>query len=157
MNANYLEKVKTIDAIVNANYECLCGEPGEPRNWDLYRYLFHPEGKLIRYEKDFTDGILRPQFLSADDYINGIGHWIETKRKTGFYENEAHKVVDVFGNIAQVFSTYQSFHTKDDVEPYTRGINGFQLLYHEDRWWILSLFWQRETDEFPIPEKYLRS
>lgn len=155
MKKEYLEKVKTIDAIIEANYECLGGEPGEPRNWELYKYLFHPEGKLIRYEKDFTDGVLRPQFLSPDDYINGIGNWIETKRKTGFYEDEAHKVVDVFGNIAQVFSTYQSYHSKDDEVPYTRGINSFQLLYHKERWWILSLFWQRETDELPIPEKYL--
>ena len=114
-------------------------------------------GKLIRYEKDFTDGILRPQFLSPDDYINGIGNWMDTKRKTGFYENEVHKEVHAFGNIAEVFSTYQSFHTEEEMEngtPYTRGINSFQLLYHQERWWILSLFWQRETEEFPIPEEF---
>jgi len=159
MEEKYLNSVKSIDSIIAANYTILGGEPGEARDWDLYKFLFHPDGKLIRHEKDFTDGVLRPQFLTPEDYVNGIGKWMETKRKTGFYENEVHKSVHAFGNIAQVFSTYQSFHTKDEMAnntPYTRGINSFQLLYHLDRWWILNLFWQRETPEFPIPEKFLR-
>jgi hypothetical protein len=27
----------------------------------------------------------------------------------------------------------------------------FQLVFANDRWWILSTLWQRESNEFPIP------
>jgi hypothetical protein len=158
MEEKYLKSVESIDSIIETNYIILGGEAGEARDWDLYRTLFHPDGRLIRYEKDLKDGVLRPQFLSVDDYINTTGKWLNTGKKTAFYENEAHKEVHAFGNIAQVFSTYQCFNSKEDMEnnkPYTRGINSFQLLYDQDRWWILNLFWARETPELPIPEKFL--
>ena len=158
MEEKYLKSVESIDNIIETNYIILGGEPGETRDWDLYKFLFHPDGRLIRYEKDITDGVLRPQFLSVDDYINTTGEWLNTGKKTAFYENEAHKEVHAFGNIAEVFSTYQCFNSIDDMDnnkPYTRGINSFQLLYDQDRWWILNLFWARETSELPIPEKFL--
>lgn len=159
MEEKYLNSVKTIDSIIDTNYTILCGEAGEARDWDLYKHLFHPDGRLIRYEKDLTDGVLRAQFLSCDDYIKGTGEWLNSGRKSAFYENEAFKEVHAFGNIAQVFSTYQSFNSKEEMDnnkPYARGINSFQLLYDQDRWWILNLFWARETPELPIPEKFLR-
>ena len=158
MGEKYRKSVESIDSIIETNYILLGGEAGEARDWKLYKHLFHPDGRLIRYEKDLKDGVLRPQFLSVDDYINTTGQWLNSGRTSAFYENEAHKEVHAFGNIAQVFSTYQSFNSKEDMEnnkPYTRGINSFQLLYDEDRWWILNLFWARETPDLPIPEKFL--
>jgi len=158
MEEKYLKSVESIDSIIDTNYTILGGEAGEVRDWDLYRHLFHPDGRLIRYEKSLTDGVVRPQFLSCEEYINTTGEWLNTGRKSAFYENEVHKEVHAFGNIAQVFSTYQSFNSKEEMDnnkPYTRGINSFQLLYDQDRWWILNLFWARETAELPIPEKFL--
>jgi hypothetical protein len=36
-----------------------------------------------------------------------------------------------------------------------RGINSFQLFNDGERWWVLSVYWQHETAEHPIPESYL--
>jgi len=36
-----------------------------------------------------------------------------------------------------------------------RGINSIQLFYDGSRWWIVSIYWQQESPEYPIPEKYL--
>lgn len=158
MEDKYQKSVESIDSIIDTNYVLLGGEQGEPRDWDLYRHLFHPDGRLIRYEKDINDGVLRPQFLSVDDYINTTGKWLDEGRQSAFYENEAHKEVHAFGNIAQVFSTYQSFNSLEDMEnnkTHARGINSFQLLYDDGRWWILNLFWARETPDLPIPDKFL--
>ncbi|MEZ2415485.1 hypothetical protein ACA086_11015 [Muriicola sp. E247] len=158
MEDKYLKSVESIDSIIDTNYIILGGEQGEPRDWELYKFLFHPDGRLIRYEKSLTDGVLRPQFLTVDDYINTTGKWLDSGRKSAFYENEAHKEVHAFGNIAQVFSTYQSFNSKEEMAEnkiHARGINSFQLLFDEDRWWILNLFWARETPELPIPDKFL--
>ena len=75
--------------------------------------------------------------------------------QNGFHERELARHVDQYGNIAQVFSTYVSFHKKDDKDPFMRGINSFQLFNDGGRWWILSVYWQHESAEHAIPQKYL--
>ena len=92
MKKEYLEKVQTIDSIIKATYDAMGGEPGDERDWDLYRFLYHPNGQMIRYENDFVDGELRPQYMSPDDFISSIGKWIQNIRKTGFYEREIFSV-----------------------------------------------------------------
>lgn len=154
MKNRYKEQVSSIDSVIQTLYDVICGEKGEKRDWDLFRHLFLEDAKLILYEKDL-EGVVRPRYLTPDDYVNGIGDWLENKRSTDFYENELHKTVETFGPIAHAWSTYESFHYKDDKIPYMRGINSFQLLFHEERWWIVNLYWTRETPQNPIPKKYL--
>ena len=36
-----------------------------------------------------------------------------------------------------------------------RGINSIQLFYDGTRWWVLSVFWDNERPDQPIPEQYL--
>ena len=59
-----------------------------------------------------------------------------------------------WGDIAHVWSTYESRHAKSD-KPFERGINSFQLFNDGKRWWVLNIAWQNEDPEHPIPEKYL--
>ena len=154
MENQYKENVSSIDALVETLYDVISGKRGEKRDWDLFRYLFLDDAKCVLYERDW-EGIVRPRYLSPDDYVNGIGNWLENKRPTDFFENELHKKVEIFGPIAHAWSTYESFHSKEDTEPYMRGINSFQLLHHDGRWWIVNLYWTRETPQNPIPKEYL--
>ena len=158
MKKEYLEKVATIDSTIETLYECLAGEPGDPRNWELYRFLYHPNSKMIRYEEDFTDGEMRPQYMSPYDFTSSIGKYMEKIKKTGFYEREIHKIKKVFGPIAHVWSTCESFGSKEDMEnnnPYVRNVHSIQMAYYQERWWIINLYWYRETEEFPIPNEFL--
>ncbi|MFL6515266.1 MAG: hypothetical protein ACJ8M1_09620 [Chthoniobacterales bacterium] len=76
--------------------------------------------------------------------------------QVGFYEQEVARRTEQFGRIAHVFSTYDSRHDPSDSEPFMRGINSIQLYHDGERWWIISIYWQQENRETPIPEKYLR-
>ena len=55
-----------------------------------------------------------------------------------------------------VFSTYEARHDPKDAAPFVRGINSFQLLFDGSRWWVVTIFWEAESDSVRIPEKYLR-
>lgn len=154
MKNHYKKHVTSIDAVIQTLYDVISGEEKEKRDWDLFRYLFLEDAKLVLYEKDLK-GIIRPRYLTPDDYVNTIGDWLESKRTSDFFENEIHKIVETFGSIAHAWSTYESFHYKGDKVPYMRGINSFQLLFHDERWWIVNLYWTRETQENPLPKKYL--
>ncbi len=90
--------------------------------------------------------------MTTQEYIATSGKWL---LENGFFEKEIGRKTDQFGNIAQVFSSYESFRSAKDTKPFMRGINSIQLLYDGSRWWILNVFWQGETPEQPIPEKYI--
>ena len=90
--------------------------------------------------------------MKPDDYIKSSGKWMTD---TGFIENEIHRKVDAFGNIAHVFSTFEAFHKKTDEAPTMRGINSIQLLNDGKRWWIMTILWDDETWRNPIPRTYL--
>jgi hypothetical protein len=76
--------------------------------------------------------------------------------ENGFYEKEIARRTEQFGNIAHVWSIYESRHNEDDPEPFMRGINSIQLFNDGKRWWIVNIYWQQESAENPIPEKYLK-
>ena len=44
---------------------------------------------------------------------------------------------------------------RSDTEAFQRGINSFQLLNDGTRWWVVSIYWQAEGPDFPIPERYI--
>jgi hypothetical protein len=74
--------------------------------------------------------------------------------KDGFYESEIHRVTEKFGNIAHVFSTYES-RLKADAPIIARGINSIELFYDGKRWWIASNIWDDERPDNPLPLQYL--
>lgn len=144
-------KVLTLDRTIKTLYEVISAEKGEDRNWKQFKFLFYPEAKLIATGMN-ADYEYKAKYLTPQQYIKNSEEWLKIN---GFIEKEIHRKVNAFGNIAHVFSTYESYHGKDDKEPFMRGINSIQLINDEDRWWIVNIFWAQETEEQPIPKAYL--
>lgn len=145
--------VQSIDAIVGAFYSLSGGEAGQARDWERYKALFLPQARLVA-ARPGSDGTAGAFFLTIDEYVNANRKYFE---KGGFFDKEIARRTDEFGAIAQVWSTYESRHVKDSPEPYARGINSFELLKDGDRWWIVTVFWDYERPESPIPAQYLKS
>lgn len=150
--AMYFEKVQTLDGTINSLYSVISGEKGVERDWDFFKFLFMPGAKMIPSAKKDSLYVLR--YLSPEDYIKSSGKWL---LDNGFFEKEISRKVDQFGNIAQVFSTYEAFYSESDETPFMRGINSIQLLYDNQRWWVVNIYWMQETPENPIPTIYLKS
>ena len=142
--------VATIDSIIAALYDVISG-PAGARNWDRFRTLFIPGARLIPTGRRQT-GEVGSRVLSPEEYIQRSAPLIE---KNGFFEREIFRRAEQFGNIAHVFSTYESRHAKDDSHPFQRGINSIQAMNDGKRWWIVTIFWQGEDDKNPLPSKYL--
>jgi hypothetical protein len=142
--------VASPDAILAATYDVISGPPGT-RDWDRLRSLFVPGARLIAVGKG-KDGNLGVRVLTPEDYISHAGAYFE---KNGFFEREAARHADRYGNIMQVFSTYESRHDAKDAAPFARGINSFQLFFDGTRWWVVTIFWQEETPDAPLPREFL--
>src|SRR5438477_3757871 len=146
--------VESIDAIIAAAYDVISGPAGKQRDWDRERSLFYPGARLIPTAAvpGRNDVELAPQILDVEGYIARVELLFG---KSGFYEKEIARRVEHFGSIAHVWSTYESRHDPTDPEPFMRGINSIQLFNDGKRWWVLSIYWQHESTQHPLPEQYL--
>jgi hypothetical protein len=147
----YQDKTRNIDTTIKTLYAVISGEKGEERDWDLMRYIYHPDAKLVPTGTN-PEGKVRVRYITPQYYVENSGTWL---MENGFFEEEIHRETQVFGNIAHVFSTYQCFKSKTDKEPFMRGINSIQLFNEGGRWRVINIFWAQETEENPIPEAYL--
>ena len=150
-STDYSKQVATLDDTIATLYAVISGDKGVERDWDLFKYLFHKEAHLIPTGQN-QEGKIAARFMTPDNYIESSGKWLY---ENGFHEIEIHRETQTFGNITQVFSTYESFRSKDDTEPFMRGINSIQLLNDGERWWIINIYWMQESGDHPIPEAYL--
>ena len=145
--------VKNMDSILAALYDVISGPAGKKRDWDRFRSLFAPGARLIPAGKR-PDGIFEAHVTDPEGFITRATPALE---KQGFYEREISRKVDQVGQIAHVFSTYDSRHTAEDKTPFARGINSIQLLNDGKRWWIITIYWDSERPDNPLPPQYLPS
>jgi hypothetical protein len=143
--------VATMDAVLASLYDVISGPAGQKRDWDRFRSLFAPGARLI-----LTGGPAgqapTARMWTVEDYIERAGPGLESK---GFFEREIGRSVDSFGRITQVFSAYDSRRDPSEVKPFQRGINSIQLFNDGTRWWVVSVYWDSERPDNPIPARYL--
>jgi hypothetical protein len=142
------EDVKSIDSILSALYGVISGPAGD-RDWNRFRSLFLPEGRLTSAEKG-SDGSVRVHPLSVEEYATLAGGYFA---QHAFYESPIVNRVQTFGNVAQVFSSYESRKAPGEA-PFARGINSIQMLYDGNRWWIVSILWDEERSDNPLPKEF---
>jgi hypothetical protein len=144
--------VQSVDAIVLALYDVISGPKGQQRDWDRMRSLFLPDGRLIPSRTDRETHRNDAIVLTIDGYIERSSPRMASE---GFFERGIHNEVEEFGNIAHVWSTYESRHMAEDSNPFARGINSIQLLKSGGRYYIVEVLWDSETSASPIPTRYL--
>jgi hypothetical protein len=143
--------VASPDAIIAAAYDVISGPAGQKRDWNRMLSLFYPGARLIRTAPKKEGGIGATSF-SAQDYIDHASIYFE---KNGFWEREIARRTERWANILQAFSTYESKRDPKDNTPFARGVNSFQLFSDGTRWWILTIYWQEERPENPLPAEFL--
>ncbi len=139
----------SIDSTVKAVYDVISGPVG-PRDWNRFRALF-ADGALLVPVRTTPEGS-KAILLSVEDFVKRS---TAASEKSAFYESEVSQRVETFGNIAHVFSTYESRRAPGD-KPFARGINSMQLVRTGNTWKFLTILWDTEREGNPLPEKYLR-
>ncbi len=136
-----------IGAIVDEMYAMISGPKG-PRDWSRQAHCFHPEARQIR---TWLDEAGRPvcRIMGLEDYRRDTAPFFAAN---DFYEVEIARRIDLFGNIAHVWSAYEARRTLDDAEPERRGINSIQLYRDAERGWrIIAMIWDNEREGLALP------
>jgi hypothetical protein len=151
--------VDTIDHLLASLYDVISGPAGKPRDWDRFRSLFLPDGRLgaIRLETPATGANPEPKvdiaLLTPDMYVERDDPYFKTH---GFFEHSIANRTEEFGNLVHVWSTYESRHEAKDAKPFARGVNSIQIVHAQGRFWIASILWDEERPGLTLPGKYLK-
>ena len=145
------DDVDSIDSIISALYEVISGPENTPRDWDRFHSLFVPDARLVPIGLDSTGAVMHRAW-SPQDYEEVVRPYFDVN---GFFEVELSRVEERYGNMAHAFSTYESYRAANHEGFIGRGINSIQLVRQDDRWWILTVFWQPDWPDLPVPDKYL--
>jgi len=150
--------VDTVDHLVASLYDVVSGPAGQ-RDWDRFRALFVPDGRLAWIVPESAATKDKPArkgdavFLTPDMFMQQNDPYFRTN---GFFERSIAIRVDEFGNLVEVWSTKESRNAKDDAQPSSRGIDSFQIVHAHGRFWIASLIFDDERPGVTLPAKYLK-
>lgn len=128
---------QAIGAVVDEMYAIISG-PAGPRDWSRQANCFLPEARQVR---TFLDAEGRPAMtiMGLDDYARDVTPYFAAN---AFHEVETGRRIDLFGNMAHVWSAYEARTSPDDAEPERRGINSIQLFRHPELGWrIIHMIW----------------
>jgi hypothetical protein len=152
MSTSEAEDLKAIGAAVDEMYAMISGPKG-PRDWSRQANCFHPAARQIRTS---LDEIGRPvmKMMSLEQYARDTTPYFATN---DFHEIEIGRRIDLFGNIAQVWSAYEARRAPDDAAPERRGINSIQLFRDAEAGWrIVAMIWDNEREGVEVPEHLIR-
>ena len=153
MNASEDEDRAAIGAVVDEMYAMISG-PAGPRDWSRQANCFHPAARQVRTS---LDEIGRPvmRMMSLEQYARDTTPYFA---EDPFYEVETGRRIDLFGNMAHVWSNYEARRGPDDAVPERRGINSIQLFRtNEAGWRIVAMIWDNEREGVELPTDLTRS
>lgn len=129
-----------IGQVVDEMYAMISG-PAGPRDWSRQAALFHEASRQVRTWID-EDGRMAMRMMGRDEYAADTAAFFAANP---FYEIETARKINVFGNIAHVWSIYEAKQDPDSEALDRRGINSIQLLKDADgRWRIIHMIWDNE-------------
>jgi hypothetical protein len=131
-----------IGAIVEEMYAMISGPKG-PRDWSRQARCFHPEARQIRTWIG-ADGRPAMKIMSLADYARDTTPFFA---ENDFHEIEIGRRIDLFGNIAHVWSAYEARTAPGDSAPERRGMNSIQLFKDAEAGWrIVAMIWDNERE-----------
>ncbi|HMQ05650.1 MAG TPA: hypothetical protein PKC30_00030 [Saprospiraceae bacterium] len=136
--------LQEINIIITTLYDVITGPPGE-RDWKKFLSLYHESATMGSVS--IKEGVPLFTSFTPTQYIERNGSYFT---QNGFYEEEIHRKVQIFGNIAQVWTSYKILSEPEGMVR-LRGINAVQLSKHQSQWQITNIIWQPENQDLQLP------
>ncbi|HUM00992.1 MAG TPA: hypothetical protein VL084_01820 [Thermoanaerobaculia bacterium] len=137
----------TPEGLVAEFYRTVSWKAGETADWAKVRSLFFPNAAIfLRTSRTASAAFTVEGFI--DDFVTFANR--DEVRKNGFGERIVTMRPTVFRDIAQILVLYEAQIPNSPRGP-QQGVDSFQLVKTEGRWWILGIANDIVTAENPVP------
>lgn len=135
----------TPEKVVEELWASLSRDPQQKPNIIKLKELLHPKATVygVHIKND------KPQLTSWSS--NEFVQMLDKKFETGFYECEVARKIQVYDRFAHIYSVVETRSKRDQVAPDVVGVNSVQLYIADTKWQILSIYYQIENPDLPIP------
>jgi len=141
-------KFQDINDIVQETLRAVSIKKGQQIDTAYYRTLFLPTATFTVVGKENNE--YAHETMSLDDFLATLTDEYYSK---GYFEQSTGQIIEEFNGMAQVI---QSFEGLDSDNMVGKGVNSYQLIYSDGRWWIANMVWAMSYDNGQdIPAKYL--
>ena len=153
LNALFAQNAKyqTVEETVNKMLQIISVDIGEEPDWKEYRNLFLPTAQKVILSPKAKNPANRVRSFNIEEFICYVG---PLYARDGFDEKVLGLTINEYNGVANAFQAYHSKNLKGTYDK--KGINSYQLVWMNNRWWIASTTWATETEESKIPKKYLK-
>ena len=124
-----------ISRVMRLLYAVISFEEGDEPNWKGLQEVFSKHARITRVTPEGTDHMDVSNFVAMTRNLVDVGVY------TSFYEFEVGRNVERFGDIAQVWSEYETRRNRNAKDALGRGVNSIQLIREDDAWRVLGLLW----------------
>jgi len=138
------ESLESPEALISELYDLVTIEANSPPDWERVKSMFLENAIIVlRTSRDSST------VFTVDGFVQDFMKFIENSnvQKTGFVEKIIKMKPTVFGDIAHVLVLYEA-SIPGSQRPPQQGVDSFQLIKKNDRWWIVSI-----TNEIPTPNR----
>jgi hypothetical protein len=137
----------TAEGVVTELYDLVTFDAGTTPDWDKVKSLFLDEAIVVLR----TSRTESTQF-TLEGFVQDFVNFIERDNvvETGFVEKIIKLEPMVFRDIAHVLVLYEAQIPGRDRPP-TLGVDSFQLIRKNDRWWIVSITNDLPSPDHPVP------
>ncbi len=151
-DAGAKDPLRTADGVVGELYKLVTFEAGALPDWDKVKSLFLDQAVVVlRTARDKTT------VFSVDGFVEDFVRFSERAdvEKKGFSERIVHKKSMVYGDIAHILVLYEAHITGSPRAP-QQGVDSFQLIRKDGRWWVVSITNEIVTADRPVPPELKR-
>ncbi|HLX94024.1 MAG TPA: hypothetical protein VKR32_20210 [Puia sp.] len=139
---------KTINGLLRAVLKGVTNKRGEVRNWTAFRNLFLPTCTFTVV--NHNDSLFKPlETFNLDEFIKAVS---QDSDEVGYTEKELGRITQRFNGIANVFQGFVGVDAENNKQ---RGVNSYQLVLFNNRWYVANLVWTLETNGAKFPKELL--
>ena len=137
----------TPEGLVADLYKAVSWKAGEGADWAKVRSLFFPNAVIfLRTSRTASSAFTVEGFI--DDFVSFANR--DEVKKNGFGERILTMKPMVFRDIAQILVLYEA-QIPGSLRAPQQGVDLFQLVKADGRWWILGIANDIVTAENPVP------
>ncbi|MCR9228633.1 MAG: hypothetical protein NXH90_14545 [Flavobacteriaceae bacterium] len=146
-SAQTTDVFQNVKELVNETTRVISVEKGQVIDTAYLRTLFLPTAHFSMVGQD--NGVFMQETMGLGEFL---GTLTDEYYSLGYHEESMGEIVEEYNGIAQVI---QSFEGRDSDNVTGKGVNSYQLIYSEGRWWIANMVWAMSADDGKdIPIKY---
>jgi len=137
------------ETLVRELYAAVSFGPGPAPDWEYVKTFFLPQA-VIAVRKTPTSMAV----MTVQEFVDWFAADVEKfkMKERGFEETVEKLKLTTLRNMAQVFVVYKARLKTPANSPGQIGLDSWELLNKDGRWWIVAVTNDIPTPQFPLPE-----